>query len=142
MKQQGVSIVTCHHCGHDHSTGVCLELVYLPNQDPYDGRDICGCHKWEPVLTPFTGIPAKDATPKAKHEGWLVALAWILLIGFLLYGLNARANANGRGERLPLEFHRLSPSTLSITCTNGGDPTGVTVKDVLVISCTEFKSNH
>jgi len=38
-------------------------------------------------------------------------------------------------SRWVLNYHRLSTRQISITCANGGDPTGIRQGDTLIIDC-------
>ena len=45
------------------------------------------------------------------------------------------ALALGTESKLVLNYKRISTREISITCANGGDPTGTKIDDTLIISC-------
>jgi hypothetical protein len=82
-------VVTCRNCGHSHEDavcGTCQTLIYREGCDPYEGRDICGCQRWSPMLEMLNPPPSpKPYKPNPWVDRWLIALAWLLLLGLLAY---------------------------------------------------------
>lgn len=73
IAKQGVSIVVCSHCHHDHR----WTDATLCSQETEQG--ICGCTDYHPVLVPFVHAQAKPK-PKGESPLWIVVAFTLLAL--------------------------------------------------------------